>query len=447
MRLPSPGKLAFVGSLILFAVLYGIASQAFGWFPSSLVQRAWNQAEAVSPLSTHDVLGGSAQEMPFRKEQVYEESGVSRPSEGEAQDGLTLISTIWRDFGNRPGLKLIDRSGDVLHQWKIDPAEIFSRSDIRLGPINLRHRHLHGTHLFENGDVLVNADHTGLARLDACGRLVWKLAGGTDHSIARADDGTFWVPRVTHASHDVGDDVPSFPGLGRPGNQNTILNVSADGQILQEISVLEILYENGLAEHLMRYRPEKSGDDITHLNDIEPLPGSLADEYPMFEAGDLLLSLRDINLVMVADPDTREVKWHATGPFIRQHDPDFMGQGWIGVFDNRRDGTERGDLLGGSRIVALQPHTDSTRISFPTDRSDRFYTPIMGKWQLLENGNLLLTESVAGRVVEVDPAGRTVWEWVAEPYSDSTVAWVQEGTRYELTESQVSGWPCSPGDS
>lgn len=186
---------------------------------------------------------------------------------------------------------------------------------------------------------------------------------------------------------------------------------------------------------------------MTHLNDVEPLDVSIADEYPLFEAGDLLVSLRNLHLVLVVDPDSERVKWHASEPFVMQHDPDFMGDGWIGVFNNNRDLTGRGERLGGSRILALQPHMDSTRVLFPTADSDPFYTGTRGKWQRLENGNLLLTESNAGRVVEVSPDGRTVWEWAVEPYDESSMPAVTEGTRYPLTVDEVADWPCSPSDS
>jgi hypothetical protein len=57
---------------------------------------------------------------------------------------------------------------------------------------------------------------------------------------------------------------------------------------------------------------------------------------------------------------------------------------------------------------------------------------------------MLLTEARAGRVVEVSPNGRTVWEWVQEPYSNSQVPVVSKGTRYNLTDADVADWPCSP---
>jgi hypothetical protein len=169
----------------------------------------------------------------------------------------------------------------------------------------------------------------------------------------------------------------------------------------------------------------------------------MADEYPTFEAGDLVVSIKRLHLVFVFDPDTREVRWHASDPFIAQHDPDFIGDGWIGVFDNNNDGTARGTLLGGSRIVAVQPHTDAVEVLFPTEHSEPFYTSGQGRWELLNNGNMLLAETASGRVVEVDSTGRTVWEWIHRPYSESRVPEVTQASRRALTPADVAAWPCA----
>ncbi|PSQ69065.1 MAG: hypothetical protein BRD31_06445, partial [Bacteroidetes bacterium QH_2_64_26] len=79
-----------------------------------------------------------------------------------------------------------------------------------------------------------------------------------------------------------------------------------------------------------------------------PLPSAMADEHPLFKSGDLVVSVKRLHLVFVFDPDSMTVKWHASDPFVAQHDPDFIGDGWIAVFDNQDDGTGRGSLLGGS---------------------------------------------------------------------------------------------------
>jgi hypothetical protein len=100
-------------------------------------------------------------------------------------------------------------------------------------------------------------------------------------------------------------------------------------------------------------------------------------------------------------------------------------------------------MLGGSRVVALQPHTDSVEVLYESPAAEPFYTERMGKWQRLANGNLLLTEAQAGRILEVSPSGEKVWEWIHEPADERRVAEVSEGTRYAFTPDQVSRWPCS----
>lgn len=433
MRRPSTdtvAKSAFVLSLLVFAFLYGFASHARGLFPQSWLERAWRQARGISQTSA-----------PHAR--VYDRTGV-RIVDGDAvQPGLTVIAASWPD-GERlvPGLRLIDREGHALHEWRVDPTEVVAESPTEKRAVE--GLNIHGSYLFRNGDVLVNLEYAGTLRLDACGQVLWRLPEGSHHSIHRAEDGTFWIPGVTSAPRSESPAYPDgVPGLDRPVYHDLILHVSEDGTVLGRTDVLDLLYENGLEWHLAEER-RLQDEDPTHLNDIEELPDSLAGEYPGFEAGDLVLSLRNLELVLVVDPESERVKWHASGPFILQHDPDFIGDGWIGIFDNRWDRTRRGTMLGGSRIVALQPHTDSLKHLFPTARSEPFYTHHRGKWQRLANGNLLMTEEAAGRVVEVAPDGRTVWGWVAEPVGESGVATVTKATRVDIAPEQVEGWACSP---
>lgn len=437
----SVSKAAFIVSLLAVAWLYGFVANEQGWFPSRLLHRAWNQARALTS------------DPAFVADRVYDRVGA-RVVRGERMEpGLTLVASVWEDFGWKPGLKLIDRRGRTVHRWPVDPTAIFSESySGRRDLSDAAERSVHGAHLFRNGDILVNVEYVGTARLDACGNTVWKLMNGNHHSIARADDGSFWIPEFRRETPPTSPDYPDgFPGLdGSFYYHDYLARVSEGGKVRDRISVLDILYGNGLERYLahtsggglsINYRP-----DLTHVNDIEPLAESVADDYPLFEAGDLLVSLRQLHLVFVVDPDTEQVKWHAHEPFIHQHDPDFTGNGWIGVFDNNQDGTRRGTMLGGSRIVALHPAADSMKIPFPTRHSEPLYTHVQGKWQQLPNGNILLTESGAGRVVEVTSDGRTAWEWFVEPYGESKIPEVTEGTRYPVTAERVASWPCSPGD-
>lgn len=436
MRLPENlDRAFFLLSLVMLAYLYGYATQRFDLFPNAFLERAVRQALVAG----HSTLASERPE--YTAQRVYDREGARVERPGEMQPGLTLVSSVWQDTsGWNPGLRLIDRNGSTVHHWRVAPSEAFAGSVAH--PLAWNDPDIQGSHLFPDGDMLLNVEYVGTVRLDACGEVKWTLREGNHHSVERADDGTFWIPGIDDQGPPVNSGRPDgLPGLTGPVFRDRLLRVSGDGDVLQDIDVLALLYENGLDRHI--HKAGKLGaKDITHLNDIQPLPASMADEYPLFEAGDLAISLKGLDMVLVLDPDTRRVKWHVSHPFIAQHDPDFLGDGWIGVFDNNSDGTARGTVLGGSRIVMVQPHTDSVRVRFPTSRSDPLYTTYRGKWQQLENGNMLITEAIAGRVVEVAADGRTVWEWIAGPYGEAFVPEVSNGSRTDLTTEHVASWPC-----
>lgn len=113
--------------------------------------------------------------------------------------------------------------------------------------------------------------------------------------------------------------------------------------------------------------------DPTHLNHVEALSSSMAGEHPLFESGDLLISLRNINIVAVLDTKSLNVKWYSESPFIRQHNPKFVGEGWISIFDNNRDFTERGEMLGGNRILYLNLSENVSKVFFFPKKSQKEY--------------------------------------------------------------------------
>jgi hypothetical protein len=443
-------KVAFVLSFAALTFVYGVAVGEWEWFPHDSLQRSLKEAQTVA-----QAIGWS--DPGFLHAQRYDRSGVHAPAPDRMQPGITLITSKWKtDDGWLPILKLVDRDGGVLHQWRIDPEAIFSGQVLDRQAPTAMWPNVHGSYLFADGDLLVNLEYIGAARLGACGDVRWTMAEGNHHSIARADDGSFWMPGVSRTPQAGSERYPDgYPGLGgRKFWLDRILQVSADGTLLKDINVLDVLYENDLEHYISRYLEgspyptDAKGVpvDVTHINDVEPLSASMADEYPLFEAGDLAVSVRHLNLVFVFDPETLEVKWHASDPFLHQHDPDFVGNGWIGVFDNNNDLTKDGSMLGGSTMTFVRPHTHTTEVRYPTDPDQPFYTPNGGKWQQLDNGNMLLTEAAAGRVLEVDSTGQTVWEWAHAPHQGKVPS-VQKATRYALTRDDVAAWNCPSADT
>ncbi len=434
-------KVGFVLSLMLLSVLYGTAVGRWHWPPFSLLEGAVAEAKMIL-----DPQG------PLLNSRDYDRHGARLEAPDQVGPGLTFLASSWRGEGGlEPELRLVAPNGTVLHSWRVSRTKVFE-SGRRKQP---ERTGMHGSSLLPGGDIVVNQRYVGMARLNSCGEVVWALDEGNHHSIARTEDGSFWTPAVDEAPRAGSERYPDgYPGLnGKPVWRERLLKISPEGEILRDINALDLIYESDLKRYIMKAswggkrRVTGPPTDILHINDVEPLPSAVADEYPLFEPGDLVVSVKRLHLVFVFDPDSKEVKWHASDPFIAQHDPDFIGDGWIGVFDNNNDGTARGTLLGGSRIVAVQPHTDSVEVLFPTEHSEPFYTSGQGRWEMLDNGNLLLTETASGRVVEVDSTGRTVWEWIHTPYSASQVPEVTQASRRDLTLDEVAAWPCASTDS
>ena len=424
-------RIFFVISVAVLAFLYGFVARHWNLFPSGPMLAAISDLRTLAQRTSKHHLG------PI----VYQESGVSVIDEARIAPGTTMITSYWPEFDWGTGIRMIDVDGDTLHRWRVVPDEIFGPPPRQIG----RYQYIHGAHVFPNGDALFNIEMRGVARVDACGEVIWALQNESHHSIAEGEDGNFWIPGLELYTGDSEADrevLARFPGLRTPFFDDLLRQISPDGEVLQELSVLQILYRNGLQRYLAKQDLKKG--DVTHLNDIEPLPTAIADQYPLFEAGDLVVSLRFPHLVFVVNPESGVVKWHESDLIIEQHDPDFIGDGWIGIFDNNMNNTDRGEMLGGSRIAAVRPHTGETEILYPTQGAQPFYTAWAGKWQQLDNGNRLITEARPGRVFEVTPDGELVWQWVHEPYDNQHVTEVKEGSRYPYTAEQIAAWACSP---
>lgn len=455
-------RIAFVAACLFFAFFGGFVTSHFEVFPHSLFAPGLDQAaQLVRGQPVHHQRPGR---YDFSGVVAYGRDGTPLPPDQvDEGEGCVLLTSFWPDYDGRPGIRLVDRRGRTLHHWDVDLDAIWPEPPYDDGAEAFygTEHYLHGSYLFENGDVLFNVEFLGLVRMNPRGEVVWRLDRHTHHSVARTEDGDFWVCEMRWIT-DQKDALTRFYGLEVPFAEDRVLKVSADGEVLQEVSVLELLCGTELRSMLFQGgvgSPTRSRDPL-HLNDVEELPRALAADFPTLAAGDLVVSLFQPNLVMVFDPATREVKWSQSTPLIHQHDPDFRPGGWISVFNNNSDETPTGIVNGGSQLLAYQPHSGAQRGLYP-ERLDaslqgalrgdplapsgherRFYTPVGGKAQQLSNGHWLITEAVTGRVFEVDERGHTVWEWCQERCANGVdVSEVLEGTWYPYSREQIAAWP------
>jgi outer membrane protein assembly factor BamB len=67
--------------------------------------------------------------------------------------------------------------------------------------------------------------------------------------------------------------------------------------------------------------------------------------------------------------------------------------------------------VAGSRVIEFDPRTRQIVWSFGAEPDRSFNSNIRAGQQRLPNGNVLVTESCAGRVFEVNPRGEIVWRY------------------------------------
>ena len=322
-----------------------------------------------------------------------------------------LIGAFTIDGEPRNAAVALSPELEIARVWILTEHEIDGKE-----PRAQHRKFVHGFDIMDDGSVVFSFDGgVSLQRFDYCGERMWAVGGGFNHSVTLEDNQEFlWTL--------VGDNLVKVA----TANGETVKSISMDDIIAANpaIDILEIRkYDKNDLGGNSRNTSENWQASPFHLNDVDPLPAALAPLYDGFEAGDLLVSVRSLNLVFVVDPDTLEVKWWRTGATRRQHDPDWGLTGNITAFDNRMSRDY-------SQILSIEPKSYRAQVAFD-GRNNDFYSRIRGKHQFTGAGNLLVTSSQQGRIFEVDPDGDVVLEIInTQPgssefnYSFSQAIWM-----------------------
>jgi Arylsulfotransferase (ASST) len=427
-------KVYFLASLIFISYFLGMLTSKFKIFPYQVFDRAYGAFQELKKADKEKDVN------PFIFDTVRKGKNVTAYNRTLSSDG-NVFMTLLKD--GRFGALLVTREGKEIYRWRISYSDVWPHAahleyqapDSRIS--------IHGALLYPNGDVVFNFDDgnfptgSGLVKINKCSRVVWSLAENTHHSVFRDDDGYIWV--TSHVFHRKDDNAFHF--IKAPYHEDFVLKLSQDGKVLDRISIVETLYKSGL-EGLMRFRNrwviEKNHEPL-HLNNVEVLPRRWSDKFPLFKAGDIMISMRNINTIAVLDKHSKLVKWWLSGLFSNQHDPDFLPNGHILVFDNRWHRRN----AGGSRVIEVDPISRKIVWEYSGDAAHPFYTEIRGMEQPLPNGNMLVTESEAGRVFEVTRKGKIVWEYLNALEEEGKVGVVTEADRVPLGYEHFLGQKCN----
>jgi hypothetical protein len=397
---------AFVIGLVFLSFVAGMLAVFGDAFPARIARDAHAGAMALleyqRQLKEGDQFAAGLWE-PARTA----DRGVIRHQPGRSFEGLTLYTSA-----HDQQALLIDMEGRELHRWRV-PFRAVWRKGAQVqkllpdGRILLR-----AARMQPNGDLLAVYEGVGdtpygygLVKVDRHSRLLWSYLEHVHHDLDIAPDG-----RVITLIQEVNQEPIGRPNLLRPPRLDDLVVVlSPDGEELQRVHLLKALLNSKYARllDLVPWYDLPKGD-ILHANAVDFIDAGMATALGFAKEGQILVSFREISTIAILDLEREEIVWAMRGAWIGQHDPDILPNGNILLFDNNGKFGEEGR----SRVIEVDPRSTAIVWSYSGTPGQPMESVIRSSQQRLPNGNTLFAESDGGRLVEVDPAGEIVWEYV-----------------------------------
>lgn len=397
-------RLAFAGfivGLLSICFLGGALVILFDVFPAQVIKDAYR--------------GGNAYFDKVRQSQTPLTSDFWQP-ERRPQTGVTVNTpeafpgyTLYTS-GHGSAAFLVALDGTVVYSWQLPFSEIWNETSPVKAPQPDPFMYWRKAHLLPNGDLLAIFVATGdtpwgygMVKLDKDSRVLWSYLGQTHHDFDVAGDGRIYA--LTHEMRDT--TYSDHPQLTVPRLDDFVVVLSPEGRELKKVSILDALVDSDYARLLDRVVWFNKHDFI-HTNSIDLIDAEAARAFPFGAEGQVLLSFRELDAVAVLDLDSERFVWARTGNWMAQHDSDILPNGHLLLYDNL--GSH--GIGGTTRILEVDPNNGAEVWSYAGNGEQPFESSVRGAQQRLPNGNTLITESSGGRLFEVTPDGRIVWEFL-----------------------------------
>lgn len=311
--------------------------------------------------------------------------GVIRHDLARAWPGLNLYASFTKSEAY-----LMDMSGRVIHTWS-SPHRGEGWQHAELAP---------------EGDLYVVDKDRALVKLNWRSRVRWRKRGRFHHDLALDRRGRVYALERRPIRLEAGAESVRLM-------DDQVVVFSPRGDRLARYSLYDLLGRR-LPEKRQREieamaagaasRPAEDDEHINlfHANSIQVV----AADFPgICRRGDLLVSLRNLNRIVIIDLEARRIRWSWGDEVLEeQHHPTLYADGRLLLFDN---GVQRRF----SRIVELDPIRRAITWEFRGSPQTTFFSQRRGAVERLPNNNLLITESAAGRVFEINRSGEVVWDF------------------------------------
>jgi outer membrane protein assembly factor BamB len=332
--------------------------------------------------------------------------GVTTPDTSHASPGYTVYTST-----HDGGATLVNLAGEEVHHWAAPFRKIWPHARHVPSWVPDQFVHMRKAHVYPNGDLLAVYSTTantpsgcGLAKLDRDGNTLWTFDANAHHDFDIAADGTVYA--LTHQLRHLSDEDGDLASLADvPLIEDSVTILDADGHELKTFSLLDALVESPYFRPILCH-VDRFGD-IMHTNTIDVIGHEFASQYEAISPGDVMVCLRNLGLMVVVNPESEQIVWATTGPWNQPHDPDPLPSGNLLIFDNYHvRGTQHG-----SAVVEFDPRNSQVVWSYEGSRDAPLRSDIRARQQLLPNGNVLVTDSDNGRLVEITRDGTIAWEF------------------------------------
>ena len=344
------------------------------------------------------------------------------------------VSPGWVLFTASNGVTyVIDPAGQPIHSWVTpDP----SAAGI-LGSEPLLDQPGHVLASLNNPVIPgCDVDCGKVVEMDWDGNVVWEYVDTTrslHHDLERLDNGntlfmcskTLFRPEI--APVEIVDDC--------------VIEVAPDGTVVWEWQTADHYDELALTDEerqLIFENAEANRGDWAHGNSIDSISENTPHVDPRFRPGNVIVSFRHINLVVIIDRDTDEIVWQSRASIGQHHahmiENGLEGAGLVMVFDNGHGGQYPPIARMNSRVIEIDPITEQIVREYAATATGlahwTFFTGFAGFAQRQPNGNIMITEAMFGRAFEIAPDASMVWEFVSPIFVVNAGFFTNQVSRY-----------------
>lgn len=343
--------------------------------------------------------------------------------EQNSHNGLVLISPHYfnNDSKDHPALMLVDKNANIVHKWYLEHKQETFRLDHFM--------------LEKDGNVIITTASSGygdiedgksrIVKLDKDSNIIWENTANFHHWFDKYQNNIYALTSQNKKISEIFPDI-DFTAKQEARYVEHFVSVLSEqtGEITKNISISQAFINSDYKDYLnlaisIGLMADKGVYDILHTNTVQYLDKKLTTQFSFAKEGDLLLSLRQMDLIAILRPSSQKIIWAKRGEWLAQHHAKLIDNEILifdneggGIVANSRKEKEKDRLIieRRPRIFAYDPITQKTRLIYHNTQQRALTSGWLSGYHKLNNGHYLIFSSNNSRIIEIDENKNILWE-------------------------------------